>query len=178
MLLEPKVLDTIRQAQQKSIELLKSTPEHLQKEKFRRQFYASASQVNNFQLNIETEGYKVTCDQPLRNGGNAQGPCPVSMFIGAYAACLETNWVYIISLSDLAVDSVKVSIAGELDARFNIGGKNAPPAQLTQVIIKTIIKTTEEHSKFDRLQQMAIKTCPIGGSLREDIEKKYVLEFL
>ena len=177
MLLNPDSLGKIRQNQQNALNLFKSTPDHLQKETFRREFQACVSQVNNLQLDIETEGYHYTSDQPSRNGGNEKGPCPVSMLLGAFAACLEMDWLVLISLSNLKVDKVKVLITGELDGRYNFGNKNGPPARLTEIKIQTVIKTIEDHSKFEHLLQKAIEMCPVGGSLHADIKKTYSIEF-
>ncbi len=177
MLLDPDSLGKIRRNQQKALELFKTTPDHLQQETFRRTFQASASQVKNLQVNVETEGYSLILDQPSRNGGNEKGPCPVSMLLGAYAACLEMSWLVLISLSKLNVEFVKVQIMGELDGRYSLGKSKSPLARLTKIKITTFLKTTESHSKFESLMRKAIEMCPVGGSLHYDIKKTYVIEY-
>lgn len=166
--------ENIKNAQQS----VKKLPEIQQKTLFTRKFEALAHHKKNFQLKVETEGHAISFDQSQRNGGDESSPCPMSMLLASIAACLEMNWVVLLTLSNIEVDNVKVQVSGTLDGRYNLGGKQAPPARLETIEITTILQTDTPRAKLEHLFQKAITMCPVGGSLHEQIKKSYFLNIL
>jgi putative redox protein len=41
---------------------------------------------DRFELGMR--GHRLTCDQPLADGGDDQGPTPTELFVGSLAACV------------------------------------------------------------------------------------------
>lgn len=171
---QTRIAENMKQAQH----LLKDLPEEQQITVFSRNFHALAKHHSNFQLCVETEGHSVEFDQSLRNAGDATAPCPMSMLMASIAACLEMNWVVLLTLSQVAVEDVKVRVEGTLDGRYNIGGRRAPPARLQSLDITSILRTYAPREKIENLFEKAIAMCPVGGSLHADILKSYRLEIV
>jgi uncharacterized OsmC-like protein len=65
---------------------------------------------------LQVRGHRLTCDQPLADGGDDQGPTPTELFVGSLAACVAFYARRFLARHDLDADGLRVEAAFTMSA--------------------------------------------------------------
>lgn len=108
-------------------------------------------------------------DEPPELGGQNAGPNPVELLLVALGTCQEIMYSAYASVMGIKLDSVKVSLKGDIDLKGLFGLDENVPAGYTHIkfeanlvsdaddeVLKTLIETVESH-------------CPVMDSLLREI---------
>ena len=173
MLLSDELIETIKKEMQQQAEILKSGK--MTDEESIYSFEVEAEHTKKLQVKIHADEHEYFVDEPDPYGENI-GPSPIYYFLGSYAACFEMNLLTFCVMSNVDLQKVHVKITATMDARDSFRGPKFPPVRLRSLTVHTFVTSNEEKSKLERILEKAKHECVIGGSLHEDIDKKYVLE--
>ncbi|HSO55680.1 MAG TPA: OsmC family protein [Actinomycetes bacterium] len=65
---------------------------------------------------LQVRGHRLTCDQPLADGGDDQGPTPTELFVGSLAACVAFYARRFLARHDLDAAGLRVEAAFTMSA--------------------------------------------------------------
>ncbi len=172
MLLEKEKLNRMRERTKK---LAADQKVGLPDASFLNSLEVEASQVKDLQIRVQARNHVINIDQSPAAGGDGTAQSPIETLLVAAAACLELNWIAYSSAFNLDVQRVSVKVEGKIDQRYLLSGAETP-ARLKSLKITSLIVTTENRDKIERVYQKVLQYCPVSGSLHPDIHKEYNLD--
>lgn len=107
---------------------------------------------------IEHGPWKFTADIGETEGGNDAGPGPSVLERAALGSCLAIGYSKYAAIMDVPIDSLKVEVEADVDARGAFGIDNASPgykalryrviieSSASEEAIREVIKKADEHS--------------------------------
>jgi uncharacterized OsmC-like protein len=133
-------------------------------------FSAEASLHEGLLSDIQIRQFSLISDEPVSLGGTDEGPNPVELVLGAFAACQEIVIAAYAAVLDIPVQRVKVNVDGHLDLRgfFNVSDQVRPG--FGRITYKTEILTSEtDPAKLDQLKYFALNRCPVLDILQNPV---------
>ena len=126
---------------------------------------AALTAGTNTQVEITAGTHEFTIDEPPALGGENVGANPVEHLLAALAACqVITVKVWAAKLG-VAVDDVRVELAGPLDLRGFFGVASDVRAGFEEIEVTTRIVGPEEASAYDELIRKVEEHCPVLDNL-------------
>jgi len=125
------------------------------------EFKANSNLNKGLLANINIRNFDLKSDEPESLGGTDQGPNPVELVLGAFAACQEIVISAYASVLDIEIKNVRVETKGKLDLRgfFNLSDTRAG---FNDVEFQTVIETDEDdEEKLKQLEHFAHNRCPV-----------------
>src|SRR5699024_8235958 len=119
----------------------------------------------NTQVEITAGKHEFTIDEPPALGGENVGANPVEHLLAALASCqVITVKVWAAKLG-LAVDDVRVELAGPIDLRGFFGVAGDVRAGFGQIEVTTRILGPEPSDAYDELIRKVEEHCPVLDNL-------------
>lgn len=141
-------------------------------------FTAKSSLHEGLLADINIRDFELISDEPVSLGGTDQGPNPVELVLGAFAACQEIVIAAYATVLGIDVQRVNVTAKGELDLRgfFNVSDKVRPGFK--HVTYETEIYTSEtDEAKLAQLRFFALNRCPVLDILQNPVETEGTIVF-
>jgi uncharacterized OsmC-like protein len=105
--------------------------------------------------------FKVTIDEPPSRGGDAAGPAPLSYFVLGAATCLMTQYVKIIILNGLKLDSISMRARGHFDRQIE--------GAFTDIVYDVRLTGSEDSDRIRALAKDAEEHCFATNTLKRAI---------
>jgi putative redox protein len=113
-----------------------------------------AKSLGYSKFEVTARGHRVTCDQPLENGGSDEGMSPPEFLLASLATCAAYYAAQYLKARGLP--------AGDLAVRVN-AEKAAQPARLASFQIEVIVPGMDDRHQAGVLR--AVKACLIHNTL-------------
>lgn len=111
----------------------------------------------------------ILVDEPPAIGGTDAGPSPVELLLAAFAACQEISYAVFAAVGGVPLESVKVHVRGNMDARGIVGADDSIPAGFSAISYRTEIKSSADPETIRRLVATAEQRCPVMSTLARPI---------
>jgi putative redox protein len=110
---------------------------------------------DRFQLQVR--GHRLTCDQPLADGGDDQGPTPTELFVASLAACVAFYARRFLARHHLDTTGLRV------EAAFTMSP--ARPARVDTITLQLLLPQPLEPNRRRALLAV-VDHCTVHNSLR------------
>jgi putative redox protein len=144
--------------------LISDTQEGFRKrpEAARASFHSSSALQDGFRSVASLRDHLVTIDEPASLGGTDRGPNPVELILAALGSCQEITYRAYATALGIPLDSVSVSLIGDIDLRgfFAVDPSVRPGYERVHgtVKLKATGATTEQLRK---LREVVNAHCPV-----------------
>jgi len=139
-------------------------------------FSADSRQVEGLRSEARIRQFAVTIDEPPSLGGTDAGPNPVELVLAALAACQEITYRAYATALGVPLDSVSVSLKGDLDLRgFFAVGDDARPG-FTSVRGTVTLKSPAPPADLAKLKAVVDAHCPVLDILKNPTPVELDLE--
>lgn len=141
-------------------------------------FRASAKLNDGLLSKINVRQFQILSDEPQSLGGLDQGPNPVELILGAFAACQEIVIKAYAAVLGIKVDAVHVETKGNLDLRgfFNVADVRAGFNSVE--FITTISTGEDDKEKLSQLLYFAQNRCPVLDILQNPVPVSGTFKFV
>ena len=119
---------------------------------------------DRFQLQVR--GHRLTCDQPLADGGGDQGPTPTELFVGSLAACVAFYARRFLARHHLDGTGLRV------EAAFVMSPDR--PARVATITLRLLVPGPLEENRRRALLAV-VDHCTVHNSLRIPPEVRITL---
>jgi uncharacterized OsmC-like protein len=123
-----------------------------------------AHTLGHLKLEAKLGRFTITSDEPEERGGTDIGPGPLAYFVAAGALCLMMQYVKMVILERLPVDSVEMTVRAHFDRR--VGGS------FQDMIYEIRITGDELPDKVRELSHRAEERCYIHNTLKKAVRMK------
>src|SRR5215217_843850 len=119
---------------------------------------------DRFELGVR--GHRLTCDQPLADGGDDQGPTPTELFVGSLAACVGFYARRFLARHDLEAAGLRV------EADFTMSPDR--PARVDTITLRLLVPGPLEPNRRRALLAV-VDHCTVHNSIRTPPEVRVTL---
>jgi uncharacterized OsmC-like protein len=121
-------------------------------------------------LQCETEigDHRVVTDLVLTRGGAAGGPTPSHLVGAAVGSCVATAFVLEAARLDIPIDSVEVTVEGEVDARGLFGVAAVAPGYAA-LRYTVVVSSSAPAARLQELSDHVDRRSPVLDDLRRSI---------
>ena len=106
---------------------------------------------------LQVRGHRLTCDQPLADGGDDQGPTPTELFVGSLAACVAFYARRFLARHHLDAAGLRV------EADFTMSADR--PARVHTITLRLLVPGPLEPNRRRALLAV-VDHCTVHNSLR------------
>ena len=132
-------------------------------------FSADSRQVQGLQSETKIRQFTLTVDEPENLGGTDTGPNPVELILGALASCQEITYRAFAEALEIPLDSVSVSIEGDLDLRGFFAVKDDVRAGFQDIRGTVELDSPASPEALAQLKQIVDAHCPVLDVLRAPV---------
>lgn len=108
-------------------------------------------------------------DEPPELGGKNAGPNPVELLLVALGTCQEIMYSAYASVMGVKLDSVKVSLKGDIDLRGLFGLDENIPAGYTKITFEANIESDADEETLKTLIETVEAHCPVMDTLTREM---------
>ena len=119
---------------------------------------------DRFQLQVR--GHRLTCDQPVADGGTDQGPTPTELFVASLAACVAFYARRFLARHHLDTDGLRV------EAAFTMSPDR--PARVATITLRLLVPGPLEENRRRALLAV-VDHCTVHNSIRTPPEVRVTL---
>lgn len=158
--IQPALQDAIARA----AETFRSAPPRA-----RATFRSESALGDGFRSEVRVRSHALTVDEPAGIGGSDAGPTPVELVLAALGTCQEITWRAFATALGIPLESVAVTVEGDIDFRgfFAIDPAVRPGFQQIRVHVTLGTDATEED--LARLTAMVNGHCPVLDMLTKPV---------
>lgn len=141
-------------------------------------FRAASELHHGLKAQVNIRNFNFVSDEPVSLGGTDEGPNPVEIVLGAFAACQEIVIAAYAAVLDINVKRVSVNVDGNLDLSgfFNVD-ENVRPG-FNEIAYTTTIESDEtDEEKRNQLIYFAQNKCPVLDILQKPIPVTGTVQF-
>lgn len=111
----------------------------------------------------------MTIDEPPALGGKSAGPNPVELVLVALGTCQEIMYAAYAAVMDVKLDSVKVSLKGDIDLNGMFGLNKTSPAGFTKITFETNIESDADDEILKKLIETVESHCPVMDTITREV---------
>jgi uncharacterized OsmC-like protein len=108
-------------------------------------------------------------DEPPELGGQDAGPNPVELLLVALGTCQEIVYSAYAAVMGVKLDSVKVSLRGDIDLKGLFDLDDETPAGYTKIRFETNIESDADEETLKSLIETVEAHCPVMDSLTRPV---------
>lgn len=128
----------------------------------------TARSLKNLQVEIKTEGHDLLADEPIRDGGEDQGPAPYDLLLSALAACKVMTVLLYARRKAWPVESVTVTLNhNKIFARDCEECESAPDAKIDLIETEISFAGELDENQIARLAEISTR-CPVHRTLTSE----------
>ena len=124
-------------------------------------FSADSRQIEGVRSEARIRQFTVTIDEPPTLGGTDAGPNPVELVLAALAACQEITYRVYATALGVPLDSVSVSLQGNLDLRGFFAVSDDVRPGFTGVRGTVTLKSSAPAAELEKLKAIVDAHCPV-----------------
>jgi uncharacterized OsmC-like protein len=109
-------------------------------------------------------------DEPPELGGTDTAMNPAELLLVALGACQEIVYAAYSAFLGVALDEVKVTLKGDLDARGMFGLDPSVPPGYQRITYETGIRTAADEATIRKLVQVVEGHCPLLDTIKRPID--------
>jgi putative redox protein len=132
-------------------------------------FSATSQQVEGLRSEAKIRQFSLTIDEPPSLGGTDAGPNPVELVLAALASCQEITYRAYATALGVPLDSVSVTLEGDLDLRGFFAVKDDVRPGFTGIRGKVTLKGPAAPEDFAKLKAVVDAHCPVLDILRAPV---------
>jgi len=133
-------------------------------------FKANTEWVEDVRCSAQIRDFSpMTIDEPPELGGKNAGPNPVELVLVALGTCQEIMYAAYASVMDVKLESVKVSLKGDINLNGMFGLDNTTPAGYTKVTFETNIESDADDETLKKLIETVESHCPVMDTLLREV---------
>ncbi len=126
--------------------------------------------LGGFRSEAHIRDFSIQMDEPPPLGGSNTAPNMVEVVLGAYGSCLTTGYVMNAALRGIKLESVDITLEGDLDlGGFFALSPDTPPGYTG---IRTSVQLTAPEATPEQLRDLhehVLKTSPVGSILTRPV---------
>jgi len=105
-------------------------------------------------------------DYPVPSGGADTAANPMELVLAALGSCVSAVFVEYAALMEIALESVKVELSGQIDLRglFNVADVNSGFNEISYTV--TIKAPDVDEARMAELIRLAGEHCPVSSTLK------------
>jgi uncharacterized OsmC-like protein len=126
----------------------------------------SVTHQNNDRFQLRVRGHRLTCDQPLADGGDDQGPTPTELFVASLAACAGFYARRFLARHHLDAAGLRV------EAAYTMSPDR--PARVDTITLRLLLPQPLEENRRRALLAV-VDHCTVHNSLRTPPEVRVTL---
>jgi putative redox protein len=115
---------------------------------------------------LQVRGHRLTCDQPVDDGGTDEGPTPTELFVGSMAACVGFYARRFLARHGLDTTGLRV------EAAFTMSPDR--PARVATITLRLLLPHPREENRRRALLAV-VDHCTVHNSLRTPPEMRITL---
>ncbi|WP_280536581.1 OsmC family protein [Halopenitus sp. POP-27] len=115
---------------------------------------------------VETRGFEFVVDEPEALGGTNDGPNPVEYLLGSWAGCLNVVAHIVADDYDIEIDSLEISLEGDLDPRKLQGVSDDARAGYQEIRVAIDAETDADEERLQAWLEDVEQRCPVGDNLQ------------
>src|SRR5699024_4789419 len=117
------------------------------------------------QVRIEARDHAFQIDEPAGLGGDDTGANPVEHLLAALGSCQVITYQLWAGKLGIALDSVEVDLAGDVDLRGFFGLDESVRPGFQSITATVRIAGPESKERYDELIEAVATHCPVGDNL-------------
>ncbi len=134
-------------------------------------FKANTELVEDVRCSAQVRDFSpMTIDEPPELGGKNAGPNPVELVLVALGTCQEIMYAAYASVMGVKLESVKVSLKGDIDLKGMFGLDESSPAGFTKITFETNIVSDADDETMKTLIETVESHCPVMDTLLREID--------
>lgn len=130
------------------------------------QFAVEARSESSTKAVVETRDFEFVVDEPEPLGGTDEGPNPVEYLLGSWAGCLNVVANLVARERDIAIDSLEISIEGDLDPRAFKGVSDDVRSGYQEIRVEIDAETDADGEELREWLEAVERRCPVGDNLQ------------
>lgn len=135
----------------------------------RASFRSDSELVDGFRSDVRIRDHHVIVDEPPQLGGSDAGPNPIELMLAALGACQEITYKAYASAMGIPLDSVSVSLEGEIDLRGFFGVDDRVRAGFQAIRGTVTLESEAPAADLARLKAAVDAHCPVLDMLSEPV---------
>lgn len=157
--------EIVKQSFEDLIEGIKKNPR-----KATANFEASAVLGEKVKVKGTTRQFEFGFDEPEPIGGDDSAPNPIEYVLATLGKCQAITYKALASLKGIQLDSVTIKTKGDLDLQGFLGIDNKVRPGFQNVEFDTVIESSEDYDKLQRLSKQVESLCPVLDIISNPVE--------
>lgn len=100
-------------------------------------------------------------------GGEGDLPCSGDLLLASLAACQEITFRMVAAAMGIRLDSVEISVHGDMDFRGTMGVDPETPVGFERICTEINVVADAPADRLERLAKRAEQYCVVGSTLRQ-----------
>lgn len=133
-------------------------------------FKADTALVEDVRCTAQVRDFSpLVIDEPPELGGKNAGPNPVELLLVALGTCQEIMYSAYASVMGIKLDSVKVSLRGDIDLKGLLGLAENVPAGYKSISFEAKLESDADEEALKSLIETVEKHCPVMDTLLREV---------
>ncbi len=124
-------------------------------------FMANTKWVSGAYSKTKIRDFVIECDEPSALLGTNKVPNPVETILAALGSCLAVGFAYSAAARDINLESLDISLEGDLDLRGFLGVSDEVRPGYQNIKVNCRIKSDASKEKISELYEYVKKTSPV-----------------
>ncbi len=117
------------------------------------------------QVSVFTSSHEFTIDEPAGLGGTDQGANPIEHLLAALGACQVISYRFWAAKLGIALDTVDVRLAGDIDLRGFLGIDPSVRPGFESIDVEVVLGGPETQQRYEALSAAVEEHCPVLDNL-------------
>ncbi len=129
-------------------------------------FKAESRLIEGFRCAVEARQFQFSADEPEALGGTDTAPNPVEYLLAALATCQEITYRLYADALGIPLESVSVSLEGDIDLRGFLDVDDGVPPGFTAIRGTVTVDSSADDEALAKLRRIVNRHCPVLDNLR------------
>jgi uncharacterized OsmC-like protein len=125
-------------------------------------FMANTKWVSGAYSKTKIRDFVIECDEPSALLGTSKAPNPVETILAALGSCLAVGFAYNAAARDINLESLEISLEGDLDLRGFLGVSDDVRPGYQNIKATCRIKSNASREKIEELFKQVQRTSPVS----------------
>lgn len=133
-------------------------------------FKANTELLEGVRCSAQVRGFPpMIIDEMPQLGGKNAGPNPVELLLVALGTCQEVMYSAYAAVMGIHLDSVKVTLKGDIDLNGMLGLDESTPSGFNKIVFKTDIESDADEETLLDLIEAVEEHCPVMDTILREI---------
>jgi uncharacterized OsmC-like protein len=131
-------------------------------------FSATTQWVNGAQSYTKVRDFVLEADEPTQLVGTNKHANPVEFILAALGSCLVTGFAYNAAIRGINLESLEISLEGNLDLRGFLGVSDKVRPGYQAINVRCKVKSNATREKITELCEHVVKTSPVRDIIQDE----------